>query len=98
MAQKPFDPSEAKRWLKGQKAAQEIIKRERVKFLLPLTPEKSLDIYLALWQANYNIRKEPSTVLLRMRKCLEQWAKKMEGAGKVNPLQAAVKVARWLEA
>lgn len=82
MAQKPLDLSEAKRWLRGQKASQEIIKRERVQFLLSLTPEKSLDIYLALWQANYNIRREPSVVLLRMRKCLERWAKKMEGSRK----------------
>jgi len=78
MVQKPFNPSEAKRWVDGQRAAQEIIKRERVQFLLSLTPEKSLAIYLALWQANYNIRKEPSFVLLRMRQCIERWAKKVE--------------------
>jgi len=76
--QKPFDVAQAKQWLKGQRVAQEIIKRERVRFLLSLTPEKSLAIYLALWQANYNIRKEPSFVLLRMRQCVERWAKKVE--------------------
>ncbi|MEM1673069.1 MAG: hypothetical protein QXT86_13550 [Archaeoglobaceae archaeon] len=78
MDQKPFDVAQAKQWLKGQRVAQEIIKRERVQFLLSLTPEKSLAIYLALWQANYNIRKEPSFVLLRMRQCVERWAKKVE--------------------
>lgn len=82
MAQKSFDLSEARRWIEGQRAANERIRKERVQFLLSLTPEKSLDIYLALWQANYNIRREPSTVLLRMRKCLERWAKKMEGSEK----------------
>ena len=78
MDQKPFDVAQAKQWLKGQRVAQEIIKRERVQFLLSLTPEKSLAIHLALWQANYNIRKEPSFVLLRMRQCIERWAKKVE--------------------
>ncbi|MEM3581411.1 MAG: hypothetical protein QXQ64_09200 [Candidatus Bathyarchaeia archaeon] len=42
MARKPLDPSETKQWLKGQRMAQEIIKRERVQFLLWLTPKKSL--------------------------------------------------------
>ncbi len=82
MAQKPFNPSEAKRWVDGQRAAQEIIKRERVRFLLSLTPEKFLAIYLALWQANYNIRKEPSFVLSRMRQCIKRWAEKFEGANR----------------
>ncbi|MFN3421827.1 MAG: hypothetical protein ACK40X_08910, partial [Armatimonadota bacterium] len=82
MAQKSFDLSEARRWIEGKRAASERIQKERVQFLLSLTPEKSLDIYLALWQTNYNIRREPSFVLLKMRECLEQWAKKMEGSEK----------------
>ncbi len=82
MGQKSFDLSEAKRWIEGQRAASERIRKERVQFLLSLTPEKSLDIYLALWQANYNIRREPSVVLLRMRECLEGWKGKTEGSGK----------------
>ncbi|MCS7187511.1 MAG: hypothetical protein RMK89_11245 [Armatimonadota bacterium] len=72
MSQKPFDREEAKRWLEGQRAANEIIKRERVQFLLSLTPEKSLAIYLSLWEANYKIPKEPSFVLMKMRQCIER--------------------------
>lgn len=82
MAQKSFDLSEAKRWIEGQRAANERIRKERVQFLLFLTPQKSLDIYLALWQVNYNIRREPSVVLLRMRECLERWKGKTERSGK----------------
>jgi len=80
VAQKSFDLSEAKRWVEGQKAANEIIKRERVRFLLSLTPEKSIALYLALWQANFNPRKEPSFVLMKMRQCIEKLAEKGKGA------------------
>ncbi len=82
MAQKPLDPSEAKQWVEGQRMAQEIIERERVQFLLSLTLEKSFAIYLALWGTNYNIRKEPSFVLMRMRQCIKRWAEKFEEANR----------------
>lgn len=80
MSQKPFDREEAKRWLEGQRAANEVIKRERVQFLLSLTPEKSLAIYLSLWEANYKIRKEPSFVLMKMRQCIERLTEKARRA------------------
>lgn len=88
MAQKPIDLLEAKRWLEGQKVAQEVIKRERVQFLLSLTPEKSLDIYLALWEACCKVRKEPSFLLMRMRQCIGKLAEKA-GGGKSEPIESS---------
>ena len=39
-----------KRWLRGQRAAQRRIERERIGALLNLTPDRSWDTYLSLLQ------------------------------------------------
>ena len=71
-----LDAKEIRKWLEGQKEAEKVIRKERVKFLLSLTPEKSLEIYLSLSRLGYKDRREPSFVLLKMRQCLARWAEK----------------------
>ncbi|WP_456333271.1 hypothetical protein [Fervidibacter sacchari] len=71
-----LDAEEVRKWLEGQREAEKVIHKERVKFLLSLTPEKSLEIYLSLSRLGYKDRREPSFVLLKMRQCLARWAEK----------------------
>ena len=71
-----LDAKEVREWLEGQKEAEKVIRRERVKFLLSLTPEKSLEIYLSLSRLGYKDRREPSFVLLKMRQYLERLAER----------------------
>ena len=44
-----LDKQAVKDWLSGQQAAATRTEDERVRFLLTLTPERSLEIYLDLW-------------------------------------------------
>jgi hypothetical protein len=69
MLKKQIDKERVKEWLEGEKEAEKIIQRERVNFLLSLTPQRSLEIYLSLSHSGYKNRSEPS--FLKMRKCLK---------------------------
>lgn len=68
--------TEVKRWLQGQKVAMEKVEEERFHFLLQLTPEESLRIYLSLQQGNtgdgWSVP-EPSPILWAMRRTLERY-------------------------
>jgi hypothetical protein len=75
MLKKQIDKERVKEWLVGQKEAEKIIQRERVNFLLSLTPQRSLEIYLSLSHSGYKNRSEPS-FLLKMRKCLKSLTEK----------------------
>lgn len=48
LMKQPLDAKTVREWLEGQEEAEKVIRRERVKFLLSLTPEKSLELYLSL--------------------------------------------------
>jgi len=71
-----FDAEKVRKWLEGQREAEKFIRKEQMKFLLLLTPEKSLEIYLSLSRLGYKDRREPSFVLLKMRQCLKGWIEK----------------------
>jgi len=76
MAKVKLDAKQVLKWLEGQKEAEKIIRREKVNFLLSLTPEKSLEIFLSLSELSYNKRREPSYLLLKMRQYLKRLAEK----------------------
>jgi hypothetical protein len=76
LMKQPLDAKAVREWLEGQEEAEKVIRRERVKFLLSLTPEKSLELYLSLSRIGYKARREPSSVLLKMRQCLEKMKEK----------------------
>jgi len=62
-------------WLAGQRAAAERIAAERVRFLLALTPERSLQTYLELWNLRAGEQLRPlSPLLLAMRRALARLA------------------------
>lgn len=65
-----LNPQEVQSWLRGQRAAQERIARERARFLQQLRPEESLRIYLELWELRPNVPASPSPVLVSMRRAL----------------------------
>ena len=69
-------------WLAGQKAAEERIQAERVRFLLALTPKRSLKLYLDLWPRDRNWRTDtPSSVLAVMRSLLARAGEKRGQVG-----------------
>lgn len=74
MAERLVDIGEVRRWVAGQSAAAERIERERVHFLRALTCERALDIYLELWESGGATRREPSVLLMSIRRCLERWS------------------------
>ena len=76
-----LDAEEVRKWLEGQRKAEKFIRKEQMKFLLLLTPEKSLEIYLSLSRLGYKDRCEPSFVLLKMRQCVERWREKEGNIG-----------------
>jgi len=59
-------------WRRGQAAASQKIEEERTGRIVDLTPRKSIRIYLSLQpdRRSHPIRREPSPVLLEMRKAL----------------------------
>jgi len=68
-----WDEAEVRRWLRGQKAAQRQIERERIRALLNLTPERSWETYLSLLQVGGGYGGDaagPSYVLWAMRRVL----------------------------
>jgi len=70
-----LDGQAVRDWLAGQRAAAERIAAERVRFLLALTPKRSLQTYLELWnlRAGEQLR-SPSPLLLAMRRALARLA------------------------
>ncbi|MCS6935953.1 MAG: hypothetical protein NZ610_04825 [Candidatus Bipolaricaulota bacterium] len=58
------------RWLEDQQAAAQRIEEERVHFLLNLSPEQALTLYLTLPYPKDTHRMQPSPVLLAMRRAL----------------------------
>jgi len=78
-----WSPGAAKRWLRGQRAAQRRIEAERVRALLNRTPEESWDMYLSLLQgagAQGQAPSEPSPVLWAMRRAVQALARRQSGA------------------
>lgn len=66
-----LDRAAVKAWLSGQRRVQEVLQRERVQFLLSLTPSRSLEIYLGLAEAGSRSPGDgPSPVLLALRGAL----------------------------
>lgn len=72
-----LDKQAVKDWLSGQQAAAARIEDERVRFLLILTPERSLQIYLDLWdQVERAQTAWPSPLLMTIRQALARKAVK----------------------
>lgn len=68
-----LDRQAVRDWLSGQRAAAERIAAERVRFLLSLAPERSLQVYLELCGLGAGEPpKAPSPVLLTMRRALSR--------------------------
>jgi hypothetical protein len=66
-------------WLRGQRAAEQRVERERAEFLLNLTPAEALRLYessSAVQDSNLH-REEPSPLLMAMRRLLERYAQAM---------------------
>ncbi|MFQ6117003.1 MAG: hypothetical protein ACE5LQ_01915 [Candidatus Bipolaricaulia bacterium] len=75
-----LDGQAVRDWLAGQRAAAERIAAERVRFLLALTPERSLQTYLKLWNLRAGERSQsPSPLLLAMRRALAHLAEPDSG-------------------
>jgi len=72
-----LDKQAVKDWLSGQQAAATRIKDERVRFLLTLTPERSLQIYLDLWDSGERAQAIlPSSLLVMTRQAFARKAVK----------------------
>ncbi|MFO8034078.1 MAG: hypothetical protein R6U88_02795 [Candidatus Bipolaricaulota bacterium] len=71
---RPLDEQAVRRWISDQRAAQERILSERVRFLLELSPEKALRLYLSLWASTTPASRikhdRPSPLLLSMRRAM----------------------------
>ncbi len=70
---KELDKRQVKRWLWDQKVAARRIEEEKTDFLLRLTPEESLRIYLSL--PRHDVREnpaEPSPLLWAMRQAMRR--------------------------
>jgi hypothetical protein len=71
--------SEVQQWLAGQREAEKVIEKERIQFLINLTPEEAWKIYLSLTEnelQNPRDPTEPSFVLMAMRRALDKRARK----------------------
>jgi len=76
------DKAEVRRWLRGHKAAERVIERERAQELARMTPEESLRIYLKLKEAAPDDPNAgPSPMLMAVRRILNRHAE-MKGSGK----------------
>ena len=72
-----LDKQAVKDWLSGQQAAAARIEDERVRFLLAVTPERSLQIYLDLWDQGERAQTAwPSPPLMTIRQALARRAVK----------------------
>ncbi len=68
---KVLNKREVRAWLAGQNAATARTKSERTSFLISLTPERSLQIYLALKTVHtQEQRQTPSPLLWAMRQAV----------------------------
>jgi hypothetical protein len=66
-----LDRDAVKDWIFNQQAAADRIEKERVQFLLALTQQRSLQIYLDLWNQSEGPQPStPSPLLIRMRQAL----------------------------
>jgi len=67
-----------KMWLRGQKKAAAEIEKERTRFLLTLSPKEALTLFLTLKRDSFGPieRREPSPVLLSMRRALRRLEKR----------------------
>jgi hypothetical protein len=68
-----LDKSELHRWLVGHAVSEKVIRKERVKALLKLTPEKAWEMYLSLSHSRFSGASQtakPSHVLVAMRRAL----------------------------
>jgi len=70
--------AEVKKWLRGHKVAMQWVEEERARFLLQLTPQESLRIYLSLQNPvkDGRNRAEPSPLLWKVRQALERHARR----------------------
>jgi hypothetical protein len=76
-----LDEVKARRWLRGQQAAARQVEEERVRYLLHVTPQESLDTYLQLLQVapgHVGVVAEPSQMLLAMRRLLDRFVRQQE--------------------
>ena len=67
---------EVQRWLHGQRMGAKKVEEERIHFLLHLTPEESLRIYLSLLPGKVrdgNSLTDPSPILRAMRQALQRY-------------------------
>jgi hypothetical protein len=71
-----LNKTDVKNWLRGQNITSRFIERERVRFLLQLTADKSATIYRSLQNSRVTAREpqQPSPVLWAMRKLLKRYA------------------------
>jgi len=74
-----LDGQAVRDWLAGQRAAAERIAAERVRSLLTLTAERSLQTYLELWSSGAERLPSPSPLLLAMRRALARLAEPGSG-------------------
>ncbi len=66
-----LDRSAVRAWIAGQRAAEERLLHERVRFLLHLSPERSLQIYLGFWALRPSWPStQPSPLLWSMREAI----------------------------
>ena len=76
-----LNKSEVQRWLAGQRESEKVIRKERVRALLNLTPEKAWAIYLSLIDNQFGAQRnldKPSYVLNAMRQALDRRAQRKQ--------------------
>ena len=74
-----LDKEKVRAWLRGQDAAARQIRSERTAFLLSLTPEQALKIYLGLKEVSTSGHPErPSPLTLAMRQAIARLDKARE--------------------
>jgi len=72
-----LDKQAVKDWLSGQQAAATRTEDERVRFLLTLTPERSLQIYLDFWDSGERAQTAcPSPLVMAIRQTFTRKAVK----------------------
>ena len=79
MAIPKLDKKEVQNWLKGQKAAEREIAKERARYLRNLTPDESWRVYLSLKEISPDDpHAGPSPMLMAVRKVLQKYAESKE--------------------
>lgn len=67
-------------WLKGQKAADSLIERERLFFLQSLSSDEALRIYCSLTEQTQPRGNEPSPLLVKVREVLRRYEATSRGS------------------